>query len=64
MIEVPTATTEIIAAIFIEASSEDTEAIVASCVAKLTFEKAIEMCKNVNNGPRPVKIVGTAEINL
>ena len=62
--EVPTATTEIIAATFIEASNDETEAIVASCVAKFTFENARDICKNVNKGPRPVSIVGTAEINL
>ena len=62
--DVPTATTEIIAATFIDAKSDDTEAIVASCVAKLTLANANEICKNVNNGPNPVKIVGIAAMNL
>ena len=63
-IEEPTATTEIIAATFIAARRDETEAIVASCVAKFTFEKASEICKKVNKGPRPVKIVGTEDINF
>ena len=42
-IDVPTATTEIIAATFIDANKDETEAMVASCVAKLTFENATEI---------------------
>ena len=59
-----TANTDTSAAICMELISCATDAIVLSCDEKSILPNAIAMFKNVNNGPKPVKIVETDCINL
>ena len=59
-----TAKTETTAATFKAASKLVTETRVCSFVEKSIFENPIAIDKNVNNGPKPVKMVGVAFKNL